>query len=106
MIVSDGLSFFAGSAAATRLWQLRICSCQAIGSIPGTGEERDAHDCCRQVCILQTGSLVRLAWCLDDRQTSHFDRLASQCIPPFGEQSLRNSLTRNELIAERSRVLL
>src|SRR3954454_22042628 len=56
---------------------------QTIGSIPGTGEESDAHDSCRQVCILQTGSLVRLAWCIDDRQASHFDRLASQCIPPL-----------------------
>src|SRR5436309_15775359 len=56
---------------------------QTIGPIPGTGEESDAHDSCRQVCILQTGSLVRLAWCIADRETSHFDRLASQRIPPF-----------------------
>src|SRR3954447_5636045 len=55
---------------------------QTIGSIPGTGEESDADDSCRQVCILQTGSLVRLASGIDDRETSHFDRLASQRIPP------------------------
>src|SRR3954454_24891404 len=56
---------------------------QTIGSIPGTGQESDAHDSCRQVCVLQTGSLVRLAWCIDDLETSHFDRLASQRIPPL-----------------------
>jgi hypothetical protein len=47
------------------------------------GEESHAHDSRRKVCILQTGSLVRLAKCIDDRQTSHFDRLASPRIPPF-----------------------
>src|SRR3954466_11837506 len=56
---------------------------KTIGSIPGTGEESDAHDSCRQVCIFQTGSLVRLAQCIADRETSHFDRLASQRIPPL-----------------------
>ena len=33
--------------------------------------------------VFQAGSLVRLAECIDDRQTGHFDRLASQRIPPL-----------------------
>jgi hypothetical protein len=61
-IVIDGFSFFnAVWRRRTALAAENLFFAQTIGSIPGTGEESDAHDSCRQVCILQAGSLVRLA---------------------------------------------
>ena len=81
-IVIDGLSFFAAVwRRRTALAAENLFFAQTVGSIPGTGEESDAHDSCRQICIVQTGSLVRLAYCVADRETSHFDRLASQRVP-------------------------
>ena len=82
-IVSGGFSFFAGVwRRCTALAAENLFLRKQLALFREREKKADAHDSCRQVCILQTGSLVRLAWCLDDRQTSHFDRLASQCVPP------------------------
>src|SRR4051794_10701917 len=83
-IVSDGLSFSAAlwrrrtALAAENLFlrkQLALFREREKKAMPTTPADR-------QVCILQTGSLVRLALCIADRQTSHFDQLASQRVPP------------------------
>jgi hypothetical protein len=61
-IVSGGFSFFAGVwRRRTALAAENLFLRKTIGSIPGAGEESDAHDSCRPVCILQTGWLFRLA---------------------------------------------
>ena len=61
-IVSDGSSLFAvfwrgRTAQAAENLFLR----KQLALFAGTGEESHAHDSCRQVRILQTGLLVRLA---------------------------------------------
>ena len=60
-IVSDGLSFFAAVWRSRTALAAENLFLRKQLALRGTGEESHAHDSCRQVCILQTGSLVRLA---------------------------------------------
>jgi len=70
------------SGGAARLWQLRICSCANNWLYSGSGRRK------RCPRLLPTG-LYSPNWFvvsigvarIDDRQTGHFDRLASQRIP-------------------------
>ncbi len=80
-IVSDGLASSSASGAVARLWQLRICSCASNWLYSGNGRRKRSPPLLPTDCILHIGSLIRLAWCIDDRQTSDSDWLASERIP-------------------------
>src|SRR4051812_48290333 len=82
-IVSDGFRFSWMSGDAARRWWLRICFYVNNWLYSGNGRRERCPRLLPTGLYSATGSLVRLAWCIDDRQTSHFDRLASQCIPPL-----------------------
>ena len=61
-ILSDGLTLLAAvSRRRTAVAAENLFLRKQLALFRESREESDAHDSCRQVCIVQTGSLVRLA---------------------------------------------